>query len=208
MIREQRVMAKLSLAKLATRVGVSVSTMSKIETGKISTSFERLETVADALQIDLAQLLGSTQLNAGAPQRTHQYGTRRSVTSRDQAVMVDAGQYSEWFHAPDMLNKHFQPMVVDVRLGKIEDYGPLTSHNGEEWNYVLEGELEFHTDVYSPVRLKAGDSIYFDAEMKHAHVRVGRGPCRMIAVIAARPAKPGEPGMSFDLRVVRRSAAK
>ena len=68
----------------------------------------------------------------------------------------------------------------------VADYGAFTQHSGEEFNYVIEGEMEFHTEIYAPVRLTAGSSIYFDAEMKHAHVRVGGGPCRILAILCPR----------------------
>ena len=66
-------------------------------------------------------------------------------------------------------------------------------------NYVLEGEMEFHTEIYAPVRLTAGSSIYFDAEMKHAHVRVGKGTCRILAILCPRM----EPLGAADRRSMR-----
>jgi ribosome-binding protein aMBF1 (putative translation factor) len=61
-IRERRLAAGLSLAELADLIGVALSTMSKIENGKISTSFGRLDSVSRALQADLSEVLGG-----GAP---------------------------------------------------------------------------------------------------------------------------------------------
>ena len=37
---------------------------------------------------------------------------------------------------------------------------------------MLEGAVELHTDLYEPVRLEAGDSIYYDARMGHLCVSV------------------------------------
>ena len=51
---------------------------------------------------------------------------------------------------------------------------------------MLSGEVEFHTDVYAPVRLKPGDSVYFDAEMGHAHTKVGNAKCMMLGVLIPR----------------------
>jgi transcriptional regulator with XRE-family HTH domain len=195
-IRARRIAAGLSLAELAKRVGVALSTMSKIETGKVSTSFERLEAVSGAMDADLAEFLGvsglavpTSAVNGGRSDPA--YGTRRSITQPDEGRMVDAGNYLEWFHAADMLHKRFQPVVVDILVGDIADYGTLTQHSGEEFNYVLEGELEFHTEVYAPVRLKAGSSIYFDAEMRHAHIKVGSAPCRILGILCPRSESSG-----------------
>lgn len=185
-IRERRLAAGLSLAELADRIGVALSTMSKIENGKISTSFERLDSVSRALQADIAEFLGTAAPMAIAMPQSPAYGMRRSITRPEDGTMVDAGSYLEWFHASDMLQKRFQPIVAELLIEDVAEYGPFTQHSGEEFNYVLEGEMEFHTEIYAPVRLTAGSSIYFDAEMKHAHVRVGSGSCRILAILCPR----------------------
>jgi transcriptional regulator with XRE-family HTH domain len=198
-IRTKRVAAGLSLAELASRIGVALSTMSKIENGKISTSFERLDSVSQALGADLTELLGpdaSGSLSA-APSRS--YGMRRSITRPEECPMMDAGSYLEWFHASDMLQKRYQPMVAEILIDDIADYGPFTQHSGEEFNYVLEGEVEFHTEIYAPARLKVGSSIYFDAEMKHAHVKVGTETCRILAIVCPRV----EPDAARERRSLR-----
>lgn len=185
-IRTKRVAAGLSLAELATRVGVALSTMSKMENGKISISFERLDSVSRALDADLAEFLGPEALAALSVVPAKTYGMRRSITHPDTCPVLDAGSYLEWFHGSDMLQKRYQPIVAELLIDDIADYGPFTQHSGEEFNYVLEGVMEFHTEIYAPARIEAGSSIYFDAEMKHAHVKVGKGPCRMLAILCPR----------------------
>lgn len=201
-IREKRVAAGLSLAELAKRVGVALSTMSKVENGKLSTSFERLESIGRALNSDLAEFLGGRgiPLPAASPLS---FGMRRSVSQPGEGTLIDGGGYLEWYLASDLLNKCFQPIIAEILLESIADYGPFTQHSGEEFNYVLEGEIEFHTEIYAPVRLKAGSSIYFDGEMKHAHIRVGKGPCRILGILCPR-AEPamGEMRARSSLRVV------
>jgi len=200
-IRARRLAAGLSLAELADRIGVALSTMSKIENGKISTSFERLDSVSRALQADLTEFLGTAAPMAIAMQPSSVYGMRRSITRPEDGTMVDAGSYLEWFHAPDMLQKRFQPIVAELLIEDVAEYGPFTQHGGEEFNYVLEGEMEFHTEIYAPVRLTAGSSIYFDAEMKHAHVKVGSGTCRILAILCPRMEPLGAP--AADRRSMR-----
>lgn len=205
-IRAKRVAAGLSLAELADRIGVALSTMSKIENGKIATSFERLDSVSRALDADLAEFLGTAALSVGPPSAA--YGMRRSITRPEQGVMVDAGSYLESFHASDMLHKRFQPMVAEILIDDIKDYGPFTDHSGEEFNYVIEGEMEFHSEIYAPVRLKAGASIYFDAEMKHAHTRVGGETCRILAILCPRAEPLSHHGVERrSLRVVQANDA-
>lgn len=82
-IRERRQALGLSLGELAERLGVAISTMSKVETGKIGLSFERMENIGHALDIDYVTLLGEgapSEPAAGSPR----HGTRRSITRPEE----------------------------------------------------------------------------------------------------------------------------
>jgi len=192
-IRARRVELGKSLADLAGGLGLATSSLSKLENGLVPITFERLETIARLLGVDIAALLGGAAParaaleTAGGPSpRREDFGTRRAITRAGEAPPVEGGVYTLEFHAADLLEKRCQPMVAQVHCDDINDYGPLTRHEGEEFNLIISGTLRFHTDVYSPVTLNAGDSIYFDAEMGHAHIRVGDGPCTMVAMIVPR----------------------
>ena len=209
-VRERRQALGLSLGDLAGQLGVAVSTVSKLENGLAPITFERLETISRLLKADIASLLSGDGATKAVPTqeappvlRREDFGTRRSITRAAQAVPVESEAYTLSFHATDLLEKRFQPIVADVRCRDIKDYGPFTRHAGEEWNYVVSGILEFHTDIYAPVTLEAGDSIYFDAEMGHAHVLVGQAPCILIAMIVPRDARSVENGVAPVLEIVR-----
>ncbi len=74
------------------------------------------------------------------------------------------------------------PAVNLVSKRSLEEAGGLASHAGEEFLYVLEGQLVFYTDFYSPTLLNKGDSIYFDGSMGHAYVAGGDGPAKILVV--------------------------
>ena len=67
----------------------------------------------------------------------------------------------------------------------MEELGELIRHPGEEYTFVLEGEVDFHTSLYAPVRLKTGDSIYFDSGMGHAYIAASEGRCRVLSLCSA-----------------------
>jgi quercetin dioxygenase-like cupin family protein len=54
---------------------------------------------------------------------------------------------------------------------------------------VLEGEVDLYTSLDAPVRLKAGDSIYFDSGMKHAYIAASEGRCRVLSLCPAPEAE-------------------
>jgi quercetin dioxygenase-like cupin family protein len=74
-----------------------------------------------------------------------------------------------------------EPLLVEFDIDIDEDVPPL-SHKGEEFIYVLEGEVEFHAadDI---VRLTAGDSVYFDSNIPHSFIGKGNIKPRAVAVI-------------------------
>src|SRR3546814_17905180 len=88
------------------------------------------------------------------------------------------------YQAYDLLNKDLTPMVAQVHARSIEEFGDFHRHDGEEFVYVLDGELAFYSDSYTPAYLKAGDSIYFDSGMGHAYVAFGDVPCRILSVFS------------------------
>ena len=58
----------------------------------------------------------------------------------------------------------------------------MMRHEGEEFLYILEGELELHTECYAPLVLKARESVYFDSRMGHAYIARGTEPCRALSM--------------------------
>lgn len=96
--------------------------------------------------------------------------------------MIDTSNYLHLYPAADLLNKLFVPIVAELRARSLADFGELIRHPGEEYACVLEGVAELHTDLYAPVRLEVGDSIYFDSGMGHAYIAIGQGTCRVLSI--------------------------
>jgi mannose-6-phosphate isomerase-like protein (cupin superfamily) len=76
------------------------------------------------------------------------------------------------------------PIIINVSARSVEELGGLVRHSGEEYLYVLRGSMELRTDLYAPLPLAAGDSVYFDSAMGHAYVRTGEDPCTVLAICA------------------------
>ena len=86
------------------------------------------------------------------------------------------------YPAAELLNKRLIPIIVEIRARSLEEFGELVRHSGEEYIYVLAGEIEIHTSAYAPLRLRTGDSIYIDSTMGHGYVAASDEPCRVLAV--------------------------
>ena len=67
------------------------------------------------------------------------------------------------------------------------------THTGEEFVYVLEGEIEVHTELYAPFILRAGESVYLGSSMGHAYLAKSDRLCRIIGVCSASEMQFCEP---------------
>ncbi len=185
-IRTLRKRSGLTLTELSGRTGLAVSTLSKIEMGHVSLSYDKLLLISKSLGVDMAELLDTTPHPAGPPS----YGQRRVVQRAGEGQRVETSSYSQLYLATELLDKRFVPIYVDLRARTLEEFfaefGDLIRHPGEEFTYVIEGEVAVHTDLYAPVILRAGDSIYFDSEMGHAYLKASDGPCRLVTTCSPR----------------------
>jgi len=186
-IRSLRRGLGLTLSAISQRTGLAVSTLSKLEKGHVSLSYDKLMLLSKALQVDMAELLEPSP-HVGGP-HAGSYG-RRVVQRAGEGQLVETRSYRQLYLATELLHKRFAPIVVELRARSIEEFlaefGELIRHPGEEFVYVLEGEVDFHSDLYAPLRLKAGDSMYFDSEMGHAYLKASDHPCRVVASCAPR----------------------
>lgn len=176
-----------TLAEVAERTGIPVSTLSKVETGKMSLSYEKLLRISRGLDVDIARLFASSGPAAPGPVVNAATG-RRSITPAGQGPSIKTATYNYTYPSAELLNKTLNPMIIEIKVRSIEAFGELMRHTGEEYALVLEGECEFHSDLYSPSLLRTGDSIYFDGSMGHGYVAVSEGPCRILSVCSATDA--------------------
>ena len=68
-LREFRTEKGLTLAEVSERTGIPVSTLSKVETGKMSLSYEKLVRLSHGLDIDIARLFAAPVSPSVAAQR-------------------------------------------------------------------------------------------------------------------------------------------
>lgn len=173
--RALRRRAGLTLQELADRSGLATSTLSKIENGQLSPTFETLLRLADGLGIDTAELF-----NTESPIDTA--SARRSITRRGEGRLHVTQQYRYEMYCTDLFRKEFTPLVTTITARSIEEFQPLSRHQGEEFVYVLSGEIELHTEHYEPTRLRVGDGCYFDSSMGHACISVSKKDAEILWV--------------------------
>lgn len=172
-----------NLAEAAKRTGLAVSTLSKIENGQRSLAYDKLIALAASLQIDIARLFGGDAL-AGPTSAPMPLG-RRSVQREDSGFVVEAGVYDYRYLAEDLIDKRFTPIIMDLHARSLAEFDGLLRHAGEEFAFVIEGEVEIRTEIYAPLKLKAGESIYFDSNVGHAYLNAGEGPAKILTIASS-----------------------
>ena len=180
-IRDVRLAQGLSLRALSARAGLPYSTLSKLENGKMALTYDKLIRLAQALNVDLKDILANPEESV-APIPVG----RRSITRAGEAMDADSEKHVHHYPAADLLGKMMIPIIIDVQARSVEELGGLVRHGGEEYLYVLRGSMELHSDLYAPLPLGPGDSIYFDSGMAHGYVRTSEEPCTVLAVCAGQ----------------------
>ena len=168
-----------TLAVVSKRTGIPASTLSRIENDQMSPTYDLLVRISNGLSIDLSELLSVSE--PGSDARPEQSG-RRSINRENDGDVVEMPDHTLRYLSSDFLNKRITPIVCEYRARSLSEFGTFMRHEGEEFLYVLEGELELHTEAYAPLVLKAGESTYYDSTMGHAYIARGKGICRALSV--------------------------
>ncbi len=169
-----------TLEEVSRRTGVARSTLSKIENGQMSPTYDVLQRITRGMELDLVELFDTRR-------QTVPFG-RRSVIRAGAGESLHTSAYRYEVLATDLSNKRMLPFKAKVSARSLADFPDWVRHEGEEFLCVLTGQVEVHTEFYAPVVLAAGDSIYFDSTMGHALVSVGADDAEVLWICTS-PAK-------------------
>ncbi|MFJ8805070.1 helix-turn-helix domain-containing protein [Streptomyces sp. NPDC102490] len=162
----------LTLAQLAAVTGVSVSTLSRLESGQREPGLRHLLPLARAHRLPLDELVGS---RTGDP-RVHP----RPFTRHGQTWVPLTRNPNDGLHA----YKQILPAPATPRT----EWTPRPeqgSHEGHEWLYVLSGRLLLALGEHDLV-LTAGETAEFDTRVPHGIANAGDQPVEWLALYGAQ----------------------
>jgi len=148
-----------TLEQAAQHAGLARSTLSKIENGQMSPTYDALRKLADGLRIPVPQLFT-------APRRDKVNG-RMAVTRSGEGRAHPTATYEHELLAGALSKKAMLPYRAQVRARDMAEFDGWVRHDGEEFLYVLTGVIRLYTEFYEPVEMRRGDSAYYDATMGH-----------------------------------------
>jgi transcriptional regulator with XRE-family HTH domain len=163
-VRELRRARDWTLEQAARQAGLARSTLSKIENGQMSPTYDALKKLAVGLQISVPQLFT-------APRKAQVSG-RMAVTRSGEGAAHPTATYEHELLAGALTKKAMLPYRARIRARRFEEFDGWVRHDGEEFLYVLTGVIRLMTEFYEPVELRRGDSAYYDATMGHNVVSV------------------------------------
>ncbi len=158
-VRDLRKAQGWTLEQAASQAGLARSTLSKIENGQMSPTYEALKKLAVGLQISVPQLF--------TPPRKGQVTGRMAVTRIGEGGAHATATYEHELLAETLTQKQMLPYRAQVRARSVDEFDGWVRHDGEEFLYVLTGVIRLYTEFYEPVEMKRGDSAYYDASMGH-----------------------------------------
>jgi len=164
-VHQRRRDAKLTLQELGERSGLATSTLSKIENGQISPTFETIQAIADGLGLGIAEIFAGHD-------RVEVSG-RRTITKKGEGIRRSISQYDYELLCAELVGKQFIPLLTTVKARSTAEFPGLVKHDGEEFFFVLKGSVTLHTEHWAEATLEEGDSAYFDSKMGHAIVSAG-----------------------------------
>jgi transcriptional regulator with XRE-family HTH domain len=177
-VKALRLKKGLSLNELAQVAGLSRSTLYKVENSGMSLTYEKLIGLSEGLGVEISQLFRA----AADASDKDAFSGRREVGRAGEGDLIVTPNYDHFYLCNEIVHKGLVPMFGKVKHRTLEEFGPLSTHPGEEFTYVLQGTIEVHTKLYRPVVLKRGDYIYLDSTMPHAYLTVGDDEAQILTV--------------------------
>ena len=199
-IRELRLARRWSLSELSQRSSIAVSTLSKVENGKLSLAYDRLLLMAAAFDLSLSDFLAAArnEVNSAAIARI-------SWARRASGSVVETDAYVYHYLCTNLRVKRMVPILSQVKARSLAEFGRPLRHEGEEFVFAHRGRIEVHTEFYEPQILEEGEGVYIDSRMGHAYTNAGPGEAWILSV-NTNPAP--EPAVASDTKPAdtRRSA--
>ena len=176
-VRELREKGGLSLQEMAERTGFSSALLSQIENHMISPPLGALIKIAKALEIRVGTFLGEDPREPFSIVRKQE---RKHISRFASKEGVSYG-YSYESLGFDKKDRHMEPFLIQLEPATVKSE-KLSTHDGEEFIFILEGEMEVILGTHKDI-LYAGDCIYYDSNMPHKVQCHGEIPTRILAVI-------------------------
>ncbi len=168
----------ISKEELAERSGLSVIQIDLIEKSEKIPSLAPLIKIARALGVRLGTFLDDNDQLGPVIHRNEEIQKPATFSSQ----LSNANSHLDFYSlAASKAGRHMEPFLIDIKPSR-ENEPILSSHEGEEFIYVLNGSVKitYGKDVHI---LHKGDSIYYDSIVNHLVSALDNEPAQIVAVV-------------------------
>jgi len=177
-IKSLRESQSIGLEEMAERTGLDVVQITRIESDKDLPSLAPLIKIARALGVRLGTFLDDQDALGPVISRKISRKEGISFSTNQTASRTHMDYYSL---SADKSGRHMEPFIIQVAPKEVGEF-QLSSHEGEEFIFCLDGSIEVVYGEDSHV-LEEGDSIYYDSIVAHhVHATDSRG-AKILAVV-------------------------
>lgn len=183
-IRSRRRELGMSLRELSKRAGLSIGFLSLVERGRSSLALTSLAQIAKALDMELSRFFLHEQATADGVEKSREGRSpyvQRGCGGEPLAILTSQRTYK--MLSPRGPGLTLEPIFVTLQPGDVID--EPHSHEGEEFAYVLSGQLVYIVDDVA-YRLGPGDSIHLRSSMPHCMRNMTDEPVQAIWVVTPR----------------------
>jgi len=162
----------IPVEKMAQDLKLSTDDYTAYESGKRDFSFSFLFNAANILGVDILDIMSG---------ETPKLTTCALVRNGDGYEIMRREAYTYKHLAFTFSRKKAEPFMVTVEPDQSSEV-TMHTHDGQEFNYMVSGKMEFHLDDTVYV-LTEGDSVYYDSSIPHAMKAANGQPAKFIAVV-------------------------
>jgi transcriptional regulator with XRE-family HTH domain len=183
-IRKLRLAKGRTLVELSAETGIPVSTLSRVELGQNALKYDKLMWICRALDVDLQGLVVREADTATVA------SGRRSVVRLADKGSIRVGPHAASLVGEELLDRSLTPLLLDVEVTTLAEHGPFIFFENEACLSVQVGAVTLHSQLYKPLELAVGDTVYFDGRAGHAVLAAPDHRACVLLVIAGdwRPA--------------------
>ena len=180
-IKNFRESKNLTVEEMAERSGLSIDQIQSIENDENLPSLGPLIKIARALGVRLGTFLDDNDELGPVVCRAFEHSNSISFSNDASEARKNMEYHSL---AKKKAGRHMEPFLIDIQPSEEKNF-KLSAHEGEEFIYVMSGEVEiaYGQETYL---LKAGDSIFYDSIVEH-HVHGAAGQSAQILAVVYIP---------------------
>ena len=174
-IKELREITEFSVDEMAKVAEITPEEYLDYEAGEKDFNFTFLYNCAKKFGVDI------TEIVTGETPRLNHY----NITRAGEGLPIKRREGLNYHHlAPLFRKRGAEPFLVTAPYSEEEQHRPIEtrSHEGQEFNYILSGQLKCNLNGHIEV-LNPGDSIFYNSSDTHGMIATGGQPCIFIAVV-------------------------